>query len=205
MHPQPPPCPASGGTALSRGHWARGCCHISTSEPCHLCLGEGAGHTGGAAGTDLAGGLMPLLREAKGGQGSTERGLGWGSRFLHTERLQSPVGTPDPGHSLGVLGSQPIPEHMQHNAVMPVPRLPGKPNQQQRLQSTHSSGSAWSCSSWEEPGLSILPCSLRRTPMPGSQPKPGPPSSDDSQLHLVCFHPLVPAAPGWMGTAVGPN
>lgn len=74
MCPQPPPCLASGGTVLSRGHWARGCCHISTSEPCHICLGEGAGHTGGAAGTDLAGGLMPLLREAKGGQGSTRGG-----------------------------------------------------------------------------------------------------------------------------------
>lgn len=57
-----------------------------------------------------------------------KRGLGWGSRFPHPVRLQGTVGTPDPGHSLEVLGSQPIPEHTQHSAVMPLPRLPGKPN-----------------------------------------------------------------------------
>lgn len=38
------------------------------------------------------------------------------------------MGTPDPGHSSGVLGSQPIPEHTEHSAAMLLPRLPGKPN-----------------------------------------------------------------------------
>lgn len=109
------------------------------------------------------------------------------------------------GDSSGVLGSQPFPEQTQHSMVMPVPGLPGKPNpclhRQQRLQSTHSSGSAWSCPSWQV----LPPLQPREDSKPGSQPKPGPPCLDDSQLHSVCFHPPVPAAPGCMGAAVGPN
>lgn len=46
-----------------------------------------------------------------------KRGLGWGSRFPRPGRLQGTVGTPDPGHSLEVLGSQPIPEHTQHSTA----------------------------------------------------------------------------------------
>lgn len=174
-------------------------------SPVTSALGREKDTLEGQQGQTLLGGSRHCLERPRGDR-DPWRGGGLRQQIPPCCReAAGPMGTPDPGHSSGVLGSQPIPEHTEHSAAMHCQgnQIPGA-GSQQRLQSTHSLGSAWSFSSWEEPGLSILPCSLR-TPTPGSQPKPSPPSSDDSQLHLVCFHPLVPAAPGWMGAAVGPN
>lgn len=199
-----PVCPASRGTALSRGHRARGCCHVTASEPCHLCPGEGAGHTGEAAGTDLAGGLTPLPSETKGGQGPTERGPGWGSRFPHAGRLQGPVGT-----AQGCWAPSPFPSIRSTAWSCQCQDCRGN----QIPASTGSRGCRAPTAQGQPgpapPGKSSLPCSLGKTPSPAHSQSPAPParmthSSILSVFTLQCQRRQAAWALQWVPIKDGP-